>query len=65
MSVQDIIHAWKDASYRSSLSEAEQALLPEHPAGAIELHEGELELVYGGADHEVVAFASILPIVCD
>ncbi|HEY0603956.1 MAG TPA: mersacidin/lichenicidin family type 2 lantibiotic [Herpetosiphonaceae bacterium] len=34
-----IIRAWKDEEYRMSLSEAEQALLPEHPSGLIEISE--------------------------
>ena len=33
MSQADIIRAWKDTEYRLSLSEAEQALIPPHPAG--------------------------------
>jgi mersacidin/lichenicidin family type 2 lantibiotic len=33
----DIIRAWKDAEFRSSLSEAERAMLPIHPAGSIDL----------------------------
>lgn len=33
MSQQDIIRAWRDTDYRQSLSEAEQALIPPHPAG--------------------------------
>jgi mersacidin/lichenicidin family type 2 lantibiotic len=36
MSPQTIVHAWKDESYRSSLSEAEKAALPANPAGVIE-----------------------------
>lgn len=35
MSTQNIIRAWKDESYRSSLSEAERAALPPNPAGVI------------------------------
>jgi mersacidin/lichenicidin family type 2 lantibiotic len=35
MSKQDIIHAWKDAAYRDSLSAAERAALPDNPAGAL------------------------------
>ena len=65
MSIQDIVRAWKDASYRQSLSEDERALLPEHPAGTIELHAGELEQVTGAADLEAVAFMTVVPIVCD
>jgi mersacidin/lichenicidin family type 2 lantibiotic len=49
MSNQDIIRAWKDEDYRLSLSEAERALLPEHPAGLIELSGAEMDGVGGGA----------------
>ncbi|QBD80927.1 mersacidin/lichenicidin family type 2 lantibiotic [Ktedonosporobacter rubrisoli] len=42
----DIVRAWKDESYRESLSEEERALLPENPAG-VELSESSLETVYG------------------
>jgi mersacidin/lichenicidin family type 2 lantibiotic len=48
MSNQDIIRAWKDEDYRLSLSEAERALLPEHPAGLIELAGAEIDGVDGG-----------------
>lgn len=44
----DIIRAWKDPEYRLSLSEAERAQLPEHPAGIIELGEAELGHAVGG-----------------
>ena len=43
-----IIRAWKDPEYRLSLSEEEQALLPENPAGAIELTDDDLEMAVGG-----------------
>jgi mersacidin/lichenicidin family type 2 lantibiotic len=43
-----IIRAWKDVEYRLSLSEAERAQLPEHPAGLGELTEKELDHVVGG-----------------
>jgi mersacidin/lichenicidin family type 2 lantibiotic len=43
-----IIRAWKDVEYRLSLSEAERAQLPEHPAGLVELTENELNPVVGG-----------------
>ena len=43
-----IICAWKDVDYRLSLSEAERARLPEHPAGLVELTEKELQPA-GGA----------------
>ncbi len=48
MSKKDIIRAWKDEEYRRSLSEAERAKLPEHPAGLIELTDVELNMVAGG-----------------
>ena len=44
----DIIRAWKDPEYRLSLSEAEKALLPDHPAGIIELTDDEMGVVAGG-----------------
>lgn len=53
MSSFDIVRAWKDAEYRQSLSTEEQALVPEHPAGAIELTDEELDRV-GGAKTEIV-----------
>jgi mersacidin/lichenicidin family type 2 lantibiotic len=48
MSTFEIVRAWKDAEYRQSLSAEEQALLPEHPAGSIELADEELPQVNGG-----------------
>ncbi len=49
MSKLDVIRAWKDEEYRSSLTEEERKLLPEHPAGLIELGDAELQEVGGGA----------------
>ncbi len=49
MSKLDVIRAWKDEEYRESLTEEERRLLPEHPAGMIELGDAELEGVGGGA----------------
>ena len=43
-----VIRAWKDPEFRQSLSEEEQASLPENPAGAIELSDEELEMAAGG-----------------
>jgi len=37
MSKIDVIRAWKDQEYRASLRDSELALLPAHPAGAVEL----------------------------
>ena len=47
MSELDIIRAWKDKTYRNSLSAEELAQLPEHPAGAIDLTDDELANVDG------------------
>jgi mersacidin/lichenicidin family type 2 lantibiotic len=49
MSRKDIVRAWKDKKYRLSLSEAELAQLPPHPAGAVELTNADLGVVSGSA----------------
>jgi mersacidin/lichenicidin family type 2 lantibiotic len=48
MSFSTIINAWKDSNYRQNLDEEMRALLPEHPAGLLELTDEELALVAGG-----------------
>ena len=42
----DVIRAWKDESYRSSLSVEQIAQLPENPAGNLSIE--EQNLVSGG-----------------
>ena len=49
MSQVDIIRAWKDPTYRRSLSVVELAALPENPAGQVELTDEELD----GSDTQV------------
>jgi len=49
MKASHIVRAWKDQSYRHKLSAAEQANLPAHPSGMIELTDGDLGVVSGGA----------------
>ena len=49
MSKNDIIRAWKNPNYRNSLSDAQRALLPENPAGLIELSDADLDTVAGGS----------------
>src|SRR5581483_6924235 len=44
----DIIRAWKDANYRSTLSGYELSMLPTNPAGSIELTDDLLKFVAGG-----------------
>lgn len=60
MSNIDIVRAWKDAEYRQSLSAEELARLPEHPAGAIELTDEELDQI-AGAKTELVFTAGCCP----
>jgi len=46
----NIVRAWKDETYRQSLSTEEQAMLPANPAGEIELTDAQLAAVYGASD---------------
>jgi mersacidin/lichenicidin family type 2 lantibiotic len=48
MNKQDVVRAWKEEEFRIGLSAEQQALLPENPAGLIELTDSELEHVEGG-----------------
>ncbi|WP_437534859.1 mersacidin/lichenicidin family type 2 lantibiotic [Sorangium sp. So ce726] len=54
MSNIDIIRAWKDESYRLSLSDAARALLPESPVGPVELSDANL-MGAGGAGPDPMA----------
>jgi mersacidin/lichenicidin family type 2 lantibiotic len=56
MNHEQIIRAWKDSSYRSSLSAEELAQMPGNPAGEI-LSEVELNSVVGGdSSYNVFAY---------
>ena len=46
----EVIRAWKDEEYFSSLSEIERMLLPQNPAGFIELSDDQLGGAIGAAD---------------
>ncbi len=48
MSKEDIIRAWKDPEYRDNLSEEQRSLLPDNPAGIIELSDEQAQAVIGG-----------------
>jgi mersacidin/lichenicidin family type 2 lantibiotic len=48
MKTNSVIRAWKDEEHRLSLSQAERALLPEHPAGVIDLTDAEMGSAAGG-----------------
>ncbi len=45
----DIVRAWKDEEYRNGLSSEQRAMLPENPAGMIDLSDEELGDVLAAA----------------
>jgi mersacidin/lichenicidin family type 2 lantibiotic len=45
----DIVRAWTDEEYRLGLSEGQLALLPENPAGLMELSDDDLQNIVGGS----------------
>jgi mersacidin/lichenicidin family type 2 lantibiotic len=47
MTPAQIVRAWKDKEFRQGLSETDQALLPEHPSGLVELAFADLAYVAG------------------
>jgi len=51
MSKQEIIRAWKDETYRKSLSAEQRAALPENPAGVIDLTDADMEAIVGGCPY--------------
>jgi mersacidin/lichenicidin family type 2 lantibiotic len=60
MSNINIIRAWKDEEYRSTLSQADLDFLPSNPAGPDELSDEELQSVDGGAwTHIICCFFTI------
>ncbi|MCI0661246.1 MAG: mersacidin/lichenicidin family type 2 lantibiotic [Acidobacteria bacterium] len=44
----DVVRAWKDDEYHSSLSDEDRQNLPENPAGLVELSDEELGEANGG-----------------
>ncbi|MEA5507517.1 mersacidin/lichenicidin family type 2 lantibiotic [Halotia wernerae UHCC 0503] len=44
----DVVRAWKDEEYRSNLTEAQLAQLPENPAGLTDIMDEEMNDVIGG-----------------
>jgi mersacidin/lichenicidin family type 2 lantibiotic len=51
LDLQTIIRAWKDKTFRESLSEPDRQALPDHPSGWIELSgEQMLDVTGGGTD---------------
>ncbi len=50
MSKLDIIRAWKDEEYANSLTDVQRAMLPDNPAGIIELSDRDLDSAAGGQE---------------
>ena len=48
MSTLQIVRAWKDESYRNSLTQAQRDQLPAHPAGTIEFVRGAVAVKTNG-----------------
>ena len=46
-----IIRAWRDKTFRASLSQEQMQNMPEHPCGIIELSDDSLRNVAGGTTH--------------
>ena len=55
MRKRDVIRAWIDPEYRSTLTNEELAALPAHPAGLIELSDAELASAAGLDSLDTVA----------
>lgn len=45
----DIVRAWKDPLYRTTLTAEQLAALPMHPAGMTDLNDDQLRMASGGA----------------
>ncbi len=54
MNKEQIIRAWKDETYRTSLTAEQLAQLPHHPAGLVELSSEELGSAAGGMTTETL-----------
>jgi mersacidin/lichenicidin family type 2 lantibiotic len=64
MSQENIIRAWKDASFRDGLSEGERSLLPSHPAGLVELTDDVLSSVGGMTGPKCTSVTDTVGINC-
>jgi mersacidin/lichenicidin family type 2 lantibiotic len=62
MSRLDIIRAWKDEEYCSSLSAEQRTLLPENPVGLIELTDLDLRGAEGGTISTPMGCPSVITI---
>ncbi len=48
-----IIRSWKNAEYRSSLTDSQREMIPSHPSGDALLGV-DMELIKGGVDYTIV-----------
>jgi mersacidin/lichenicidin family type 2 lantibiotic len=48
MDPKDVVRAWKDPEYRSSLDADERSAMPSHPSGLMELDDADLMTASGG-----------------
>ena len=64
MRSEEIVRSWKDETYQLGLSAEEQALLPDNPAGMIELTDAELCGVDGGTLITVFTCVCIPTVTC-
>lgn len=60
MSTPDVIRGWKDEEYRQSLSVEQRAMLPQHPAGVIELSDEELDVAGGTVTTTISTIITVL-----
>lgn len=51
MKKRDVIRAWRDGEYYSSLSSDERAALPESPASIIDISDDVLSSISGGCSY--------------
>ena len=51
MKKRDVIRAWRDGEYYSSLSNEERAALPESPASVIDISDDVLASISGGCSY--------------
>jgi mersacidin/lichenicidin family type 2 lantibiotic len=61
MKIRDIVRAWRNPEYREARSAAEQAALPESPAGPLALDDAELDAVLGAAGN---GQKNTMPVYC-
>jgi len=59
----DIVRAWKDETYRQTLSQEDLGTLPANPAGEMELSDACLDTIHGGSDGSGGFKLLLLPIL--